>query len=114
MHPLQEAGLGLSASRSCSEAQAAYAALLEQAVSQLHLLGADAAATKHSRKAHQAAQDRLYGLLEALAQVGAVTWRSVPHKKCLVSHHQRGVLQSVFLAKISPLGGCFWVLRVTL
>ena len=71
---LQDGGLGLSASWSSSEAQSAYAALLEQAVSQLQLLGAGAGASTSSRKAHQAAQDRLYGLLEALAQVGATTW----------------------------------------
>lgn len=73
MHCLQDAGLGLSASQSSSEAQSAYAALLEQAVSQLQLLGADAGGTTSCRKKHQAAQDRLYGLLEALAQVSAST-----------------------------------------
>ena len=74
MHRLQDAGLGLSASRPSSEAQSAYAALLEQGVSQLQLLGADPGGPTSSRKAHQAAQDRLYGLLEALAQVSATTW----------------------------------------
>ena len=57
------------ASRSSGEVQSAYSALLEAALSQLQLLGADAGSTKQSKKAHRAAQDRLYGLLEALAQV---------------------------------------------
>lgn len=69
---LQEDGAGLSASRTSGEAQSAYAALLEQAVSQLQLLGAETGGSTASRKVQQAAQDRLYGLLEALAQVSAV------------------------------------------
>lgn len=69
---LQEDGSGLSASRTSGEAQSAYAALLEQAVSQLQLLGGETGGSTSSRKAQQAAQERLYGLLEALAQVSAV------------------------------------------
>ena len=69
---LQEAGLGLSASRSSSEAQSAYAALLEQAVSQVQLVGADAGVGSHNRKAHEAAEDRLYSLLEAIALVSTL------------------------------------------
>ena len=63
----------MSASRTSGEVQSAYAALLEQAVSQLQLLGGETGGgSTSSRKAQQAAQDRLYGLLEALAQVSAV------------------------------------------
>ena len=74
---LQEDGSGLSASRTSGEAQSAYAALLEQAVSQLQLLGGETGGSTSSRKAQQAAQERLYGLLEALAQVSAVQSRGL-------------------------------------
>ena len=59
------------AARSSGEVQLAYSALLEAALSQLQLLGADAGSSKQGKKAYQAAQDRLYSLLEALAQVTA-------------------------------------------
>lgn len=93
---LQEDGSGLSASRTSGEAQSAYAALLEQAVSQLQLLGGETAGSTASRKAQQAAQERLYGLLEALAQVSAVQ----PTGPCLCnSWHQLVFSKATLLAK---------------
>lgn len=73
---VQESGVGLSASRSSADVQAAYSALLEQALSHLQLLGVESPSTKHSKKK---AQERLYGLLEALAKV------SLGLQTCIVS-----------------------------
>lgn len=58
--------MGVSAARSSDDAQAAYSALLEQALSHLQLLGVESASAKHSKKK---AQERLYALPEALAKV---------------------------------------------
>ena len=67
---IQESAAGVSASRSSDEVQAAYSALLEQALSHLQLLGVESASAKHSKKK---AQERLYALLEALAKVSILS-----------------------------------------
>ena len=68
---MQESGVGVSAARSSDDVQAAYSALLEQALSHLQLLGVESASAKHSKKK---AQERLYALLEALAKVSMQYW----------------------------------------
>ncbi len=64
--------MGVSAARSSDDVQAAYSALLEQALSHLQLLGVESASAKHSKKK---AQERLYALLEALAKVSIQYWQ---------------------------------------
>ena len=68
---MQESASGLSASRSSEKVQEAYSALLEQALSQLQLLGEVFAqeSNRGKHKEHHKAQEGLYGLLEALAKV---------------------------------------------
>ena len=68
----QESAVGVSAARSSDDVQAAYSALLEQALSHLQLLGVESASAKHSKKK---AQERLYALLEALAKVSIQYWQ---------------------------------------
>ena len=69
---MQESGVGVSAARSSDDVQAAYSALLEQALSHLQLLGVESVSAKHSKKK---AQERLYALLEALAKVSMQYWQ---------------------------------------
>ena len=77
----QESAVGVSAARSSDDVQAAYYALLEQALSHLQLLGVESASAKHSKKK---AQERLYALLEALAKVSIQYWQC-QHQECLLA-----------------------------
>ena len=68
---IQESASGLSASRTSEKVQEAYSALLEQAVSQMQLLGEvfEQEENRDMYKGYNKAQEGLYGLLEALAKV---------------------------------------------
>lgn len=66
---MQESAVGLSAAGSSAEVQAAYAALLEQSIEYLQLLGSKLATSKRERKAHKTAEDAAYQLLDSLAKV---------------------------------------------
>ena len=69
---MQESAVGVSAARSSAEVQAAYAALLELSIKYLQLLGSKLATSKRERKAHKAAEDAAYQLLDSLAKVAVV------------------------------------------
>ena len=66
---MQESAVGVSAARSSAEVQAAYAALLEQSIQYLQLLGSKPTASKREKKACKAAEDAAYQLLDSLAKV---------------------------------------------
>lgn len=91
---IQESAAGVSASRSSDEVQAAYSALLEQALSHLQLLGVESASAKHSKKK---AQERLYALLEALAKVST----------SFISLLQNCLLPFAFIALIRFSNTCY-------
>lgn len=61
--------MGVSAARWSAEVQAAFAALLEQAIAYLQLLATKPASSKQERKAHKTAEDASTNLLDGLAKV---------------------------------------------
>lgn len=67
---MQEAAVGVSAARSSDEVQAAFAAMLEQTITHLQLLGGKPVTSKHEKRAHKTAEDAAYQLLDGLAKVG--------------------------------------------
>jgi len=102
---IQESGVGVSAARTSDDVQAAYSALLEQALSHLQLLGVEAASAKHSKKK---AQERLYALLEALAKVSIQYWQC-QRQVCLLT------VLAVHLAVLgSRTPRCVWCLCLLL
>jgi len=97
--------VGVSAARTSDEVQAAYSALLEQALSHLQLLGIESASAKHSKKK---AQERLYALLEALAKVSIQYWQC-QRQVCLLT------VLAVHLAVLgSRTPRCVWCLCLLL